>query len=187
MIYGTFIQSPYFWYLIFGRQKTSFFLFLMFQELQGPKWKKENCTAGFSSGEHQREEEASMEGHEAQNGWAHAARFPDRVGPTKWSLGHFLAWGFLTRSPSRPKSNALIFTRLSEVAAAAKLLIPSEGGQILLLRNSGEGEIIVIVITSPPWRGRRPLHHHPHQDQHHHHHHHRDLLGSPRSLRVAIP
>ena len=41
MIYGTFIQSPYFWYLISGRQKTSFFLFLMFQELQGPKWKKE--------------------------------------------------------------------------------------------------------------------------------------------------
>ena len=34
MIYGTFIQSPYFWYLISGRQKTYFFLFLMFQ---GPK------------------------------------------------------------------------------------------------------------------------------------------------------
>ena len=92
-----------------------------------------------ASGEHQREEEASKEGHEAQNRWAHAARFPDRVGPTKRSLGHFLAWGFLTRSPSRPKSNALIFMRLSDVAAAAKLLIPSEGDQILLLRSSGEG------------------------------------------------
>jgi hypothetical protein len=40
------------------------------------------------------------------------------VGPTKWSLGHFLAWGFLTRSPSRPKSNALIFPSPSEAAAA---------------------------------------------------------------------
>ena len=124
---------------------------------------------------------------EGQKRVAHAARFPDRVGPTKTSLGHFLAWGFLTRSPSRPKSNALIFTRLSEVAAAAELPIPSEGDQILLLRSSGEGEIIVIVITSPPWRGRRLLHHHPHQDQHHLHHHHRDPLHSPRSLRVAIP
>jgi hypothetical protein len=74
-----------------------------------------------------------------KGGGGHAARCFGRVGPTIWSLGHFLAWGFLTRSPSRPKSNALIFTRLSEVAAAAKLLIPSEGDQILLLRSSGEG------------------------------------------------
>ena len=139
MIYETFLQSPYFWYLIFVRQKTSFFLFLMFQELQGPKWKKENCTAGFSSGEQQWEEDRREESHEAQKRGAHTARFFGRVGPTIWSLGHFLAWGFLTRSPSRPKRNALIFTRLSEVAAAAKLLIPSEGDQILLLQSSGEG------------------------------------------------
>ena len=96
MIYGTFIQSPYFWYLIFGRQKTSFFLFLMFQELQEPKWKKENCTVGFAAGERQREEELSEESHEAQNKGGHAARFSGRVGPTKLRLGHFLARGFLT-------------------------------------------------------------------------------------------
>ena len=95
MIYGTFIQSPYFWYLISGRQKTSFFLFLMFQELQGPKWKKENCTVGFSSGERQREDEVSEESHEAQKGGAHTARFFGCVGPTIWSLGHLLARGFL--------------------------------------------------------------------------------------------
>ena len=98
MIYGTFIQNPYFWYLISGRQKTSFFLFLMFQELQGPKWKKENCTVGFPSEEHQREEELREESHEAQNKGAHMARFSGRVGPTKWSLGHLLARGFLTQN-----------------------------------------------------------------------------------------
>ena len=97
MIYGTFIQSPYFWYLIFGRQKTSFFLFLMFQELQGPKWKKENCIVGFSSGERQREEELSEESHEAQKEGAQAARFFGCVGPTIWGLGHLLARGFLAR------------------------------------------------------------------------------------------
>ena len=69
----------------------------MFQELQGPKWKKENCTVGFSSGEHQREEELREESHKAQNKGAHMARFSDRVGPTKSGLGHLLAWGFLAR------------------------------------------------------------------------------------------
>ena len=72
-------------------------------------------------------------------GLAHAAHVPGRVGPTKRCLGHLLAWGFLSTPSSRPKSNALIFPSLFEVAAVAKLLIPSEGGQILLLRNSGEG------------------------------------------------
>ena len=72
-------------------------------------------------------------------GVAHAAHVPGHVGPTKRCLGHLLAWGFLATPSSRPKSNALIFPSPSEVAAAAKLLIPSEGGQILLLRNSGEG------------------------------------------------
>ena len=97
MIYGTLMQGPYFWYLISGRQKSSFFLFLMLWELQGPKWKKKNCTVGFLSGEHQREEELREESHEAQNKGAHAARFSDRVGPTKSGLGHFLARGFLAR------------------------------------------------------------------------------------------
>ena len=118
-------------------------------------------------------------------GVAHAAHVPGRVGPTKIALGHLLPWGFLATPSSRPKTYALIFSSPSEAAAAAKLLIPSEGDQILLLGSSGEGEII--VITSPPWRGRRPLHHHPHQDQHHLHHHLRDPLRSPRSLRVALP
>ena len=72
-------------------------------------------------------------------GVAHAAHVPGRVGPAHSGLGHLLAWGFLSTPSSRPKSNALIFPNPSEVAAAAKLLIPSEWGQILLLRNSGEG------------------------------------------------
>ena len=61
-------------------------------------------------------------------GVAHAAHVPGRVGPTKRCLGHLLAWGFLATPSSCPKSNALIFPSPSEVAAAAKLLIPSEGG-----------------------------------------------------------
>lgn len=97
MIYGTFIQSPYFWYLISGRQKTSLFLFLMFQELQGPKWKKENCTVGFSSGEHKREEDRRKKSHEGRKGVAHTAKESGRMGPTIWRLGHFFARGFLTR------------------------------------------------------------------------------------------
>ena len=97
MIYGTFIQSPYFWYLISGRQKTSFFLFLMFQELQGPKWKKENCTTGFSLGEEQRKEDQRKKSHEAQKRGAHTAKESGHVGRTNLSLGHFLARGFLTR------------------------------------------------------------------------------------------
>ena len=44
----------------------------MFQELQGPKWKKENYIVSFSSGEHQREDELSEESHEAQKEGAHA-------------------------------------------------------------------------------------------------------------------
>ena len=35
----------------FSEAENLLFLVLMFQELQGPKWKKENCTVGFSSGE----------------------------------------------------------------------------------------------------------------------------------------
>ena len=123
MIYGTFIQCPYFWYLISGRQKTSFFLFLVFHELQGPKWKKENCTVGFSSGEPQREEELSEESHEAQKEGAHTV---DSL--AAW--GHHLGSrapprsGLFSTTPSRQKTNALIFPSSSE-AAAAKLLIPS--------------------------------------------------------------
>jgi hypothetical protein len=33
MIYGTFLQSPFYWYLIFWRQKNSFFLFWYFMDL----------------------------------------------------------------------------------------------------------------------------------------------------------
>ena len=66
-------------------------------------------------------------------GVAHAAHVPGHVGPTKRCLGHLLAWGFLAVPSSRPKTYALIFPSPSEVAAAAKLLIPSEGDQILLL------------------------------------------------------
>ena len=40
MIYGTFIQSPYFWYLISRRQKTSFFLFLVFRSYRDPNEKR---------------------------------------------------------------------------------------------------------------------------------------------------
>ena len=112
-------------------------------------------------------------------GWAHAARYRGRMGPTKWGLGHFLACGFLCMPSSSPKRDALIFPELSEAEAVAELLILSEGGQILLLRSSGEGEITAIIITSPPWRGRRPLHQHHHQDHHHLHHHLRDPLRSP--------
>ena len=45
----------------------------------------------FSSGERQREEDRRGKSHEAQKRGAHAARFLGHVGPTKWSLGHFLA------------------------------------------------------------------------------------------------
>ena len=76
---------------------------------------------------------------EGEKRGAHAAQVPGRVGPTKWGLGHLLAWGFLSTPSSSPKSYALIFPSPSEAAAAAKLLIPSEGDQILLLRSSGEG------------------------------------------------
>ena len=89
-------------------------------------------------------------------GWAHAAPVPGRMGPTKMSLEHFLAWGFLCTPSSSPKKDALIFPELSEAVAAAELLI-----------LSGEGGITAIIITSPPWRGRRPLHQHHHQYQHH--------------------
>jgi hypothetical protein len=34
MIYGTFLQSPFYWYLIYGRQKTSFFVFSCFRNLR---------------------------------------------------------------------------------------------------------------------------------------------------------
>lgn len=55
-----------------------------------------------------------------KEGGAHAARCFGRVGPTKWSLGHFLVRGFLSRTPSPPKTYALIFPRPSEAAAPAK-------------------------------------------------------------------
>ena len=58
-------------------------------------------------------------------GWAHAARYRGRVGPTKLALGHFLAWGFLCTPSSSPKRDALIFPELSEAMAAAELLILS--------------------------------------------------------------
>ena len=71
--------------------------------------------------------------HEAQMGWSHMAHVPGRMGPTNWTLEHFLAWGFLPTPLSSPKRDALIFPELSEAVAAAELLILSEGGQILLL------------------------------------------------------
>ena len=120
-------------------------------------------------------------------GVAHPAHVPGRVGPAQTGLGHLLAWGFLATPSSCPKSNALIFPSPSEVAAAAKLLIPSEGDQILLLWSSGEGgnHRHRHHLSSLVWEEASTSS--PHQDQHHLHHHHRDPLRSPRSLRVAIP
>ena len=37
MIYGTFLQSPFHWYLILGGRKPSFSMFLTFQELRDSK------------------------------------------------------------------------------------------------------------------------------------------------------
>ena len=187
MIYGTFLQSPYFWYLISGRQIPLIFLFLLFQEFREPNEQKERNLGDFSSEGITSKEDQREESHGAQVGWAHAARYRGRMGPTNRSLGHLHGWGFLRRSSSSPKSHAVFFPELSEAVTAAKLLDPFEGVRSCYSGAPGEGEIIAIVITSPPWRGRRPLHHHHHQDQHHLHHHPCDPSRSPHSLRAAIP
>ena len=86
MIYGTFIQSLYFWYLISGSQKTAFFMLLLFQELRGPKWKKGKLHSWFSSGDSRREEDRSEKGHEAQKRVPHAARFLGRRASEKGEI-----------------------------------------------------------------------------------------------------
>ena len=98
MIYGTFIQSPYFWHLISGRQIAPLFLFLLFQEFREPNYKKERNPASFSSEGRTWKEDRREESHEAQMGWAHAAKPGGRVGPTIWGLGHILAGVFLRKS-----------------------------------------------------------------------------------------
>jgi hypothetical protein len=65
MIYGTFLQSPFYWYLISGRQKTSFFLFYCFRDLLDVKKFKEKYLISFSPGEGPWAKEASEESHEA--------------------------------------------------------------------------------------------------------------------------
>ena len=72
-------------------------------------------------------------------GWAHAAKYRGRVGPTKWLLERLLEWGFLPTPGCSPKRDDLIFPELSEAVAAAELLNLSEGGEILLLRSSEKG------------------------------------------------
>ena len=104
MIYGTFIQSPYFWYLVSRRQKNLLFLVFNVLGATGTQMEKGKLHSWFSSGEQQREEELSEKSHEAQKMGAHAARFFGRMGPTIWSLRHLLARGFFSTTPYRRKN-----------------------------------------------------------------------------------
>ena len=138
MILGTFIQSHYFWYLISGRQKNLLFLVFNVSGATGPQIIKGKILRQFFVGRKAEGRRPKRGEPRGSNGGGPRGP-PGRVGPAQTGLGHLLAWGFLATPSSCPRSNALIFPSPSEVAAAAKLLIPSEGGQILLLRNSGEG------------------------------------------------
>ena len=139
MFLGTFLQSPCFWYLISGCQKTPIFMFLMPQELQVSKW-AENWTASVFLREkdrghknHQRGATDQKKGEGARPD-AKAAPPPPSGDPEAHSPGVFN--GGLRRSR---KPSALILFPRNGAARAAKLQNPSGRGLRLLLRSSGEG------------------------------------------------
>ena len=163
-------------------------MFLMFQELQVSKLRKGRNPVSFSSGKRPWAQAAKEEGHEAQKGASHAARFLGRVEGPQMGPQHFLPEVFLWTTPSSPKTYALIFPRRDGAARAAKLSKLSAGETDPAapeLRRRGKSS--PSSSPSPPWRGRRHLHHHPHQHLHLHHRHHRDPLRSPHSLIIATP
>ena len=183
MIYGTFIQSHYFWYLISGRQNTPHFLVFIVSGVSRIQIIKGKIPRQFFIRRRVEERRSKAGGPRGPNGvgprgpctWPRgthqlAPRAPPRVG--------LFTDTFVFAEKGRPNFPRIIWGRGGGGAPDSL-----RRGQILLLRSPAEGEIIAIVITSPPWRGRRPLHQRHHQD----HHHLRDPLRSPHSLRVAIP
>ena len=115
-------------------------MFLMFQELQGPKWKKGKLHNRFfierlTEGRRSKREEPQGPKEGGPRGQIPWPRGTHQVEPRALPRS-----GLFNTPSSPPKSHALIFLNLFEVAAAAELLIPSDGGQILLLRSSKEGE-----------------------------------------------
>ena len=105
-VLGIINNFPIFLELTLRCQKTHFFYILMFQ---GPKrhpndlklygdhffWKERNVGA----------KESKKRRPEGQNKWAHAARFPNHVGPTKLALGPPLPSIFLPEASSWPKND----------------------------------------------------------------------------------
>ena len=135
MIYGTFIQSPYFWYFISGRQNTPPFFVFIVSGVSQTQIIKGKIPRQFFFGRRAMERRPKRERSRGPKGVGPRNRYRGHVGPTKRGLGHFLAWAFLGTPSSSPKRDVLIFPELSEAMAAAQLLILSEGGQILLLRS----------------------------------------------------
>ena len=70
-------------------------------------------------------------------------------GTTKWSLGHFLAWGFLTRSPPRPKSNSWFPPRgIRSCCSGAPERGKSPSSSSRLLLGVGGGLYIITPIKT---------------------------------------
>ena len=135
MIYGTFVQSPFYWYLISGRQKTTFFLFYCFRDLLDVKKFEEKYLISFSPGEGPWAKEASEESHEAPKSTGGAPYQAGRATHATEAHEHRIGLSFLQTTPSRPKSYAIFFPRFTEAAAEAKVLSYSGRGQILLHRS----------------------------------------------------
>ena len=112
MIYGTFLQNPFYWYLISGRQKTSFFVFLCFRDLM--ELKKDGDFSGvniFARGSPGALE--SHEGaHEARMSTGGAAYPPGRATQAHSLVERRLGSVFLCISPSRKKTLRHIFPRI---------------------------------------------------------------------------
>ncbi len=148
MIYGTFLQSPFYWYLISGRQKTSFFVFLCFRDLM--ELKKDGDFSGVNI--FARGPPGALESHEG----AHEARMS--TGGTAYPLAASprpipsssvaSAQSFYVSLRLGRKPYAIFFLEFSEAAAEAKPFFHLGRGLILLSRCRRRWEIAAIVVTN---------------------------------------
>ena len=178
MIFGDFPIKSSLSVFNFWRQKTSFLVFLTFQELRDSELSKLKAQVPiFGWG-----------WFWAKVGHQGATRGPKRglapIPPRRatWCVGPSggrLAPSFILTAAYREKTYAIFFQKLSRRRRRRRSSPTPGDGRSCCSEASGEGEIQAIITSTPPRRGRRHLHHHLHQHHHHLHHHLRDPLHPP--------
>ena len=104
-VLGIINNSPIFLELTMRCQKTLFLYFDVSGTQTTSKWPKILRGSLFWKERNVGAKESKKRRPEGRKGWAHAARFPDRVGPTKMALGPPLPSILLPEASSWPKND----------------------------------------------------------------------------------